>query len=220
MPPPGMPSVHDRGAAHQDAPDSVGGHLRLHQVRYLLRQHLRDIIRSETRASGSQLSSRPLRHRPRRLRALGWRHRDQGQISVLILGLFGIALVLVIGGIDVTAAQIARTRLLDAADAAALDAADALDEPGAYGNGLGSSVTLSNATVQEAAAGNLATRPRPAGITSWTTTSGTGTTDGQTAVVVLLGVADLPLTGGLLSSLGGSVTITVQARARAPLTPR
>ncbi len=152
-----------------------------------------------------------------RLRAGGRRRRERGQISVLILGLFGIVLVLAIGGIDVTAAQIARTRLLDAADAAALDAADALDEPGAYGNGLGSSVALSNATVQGAAASNLATRPRPSGITSWTTASGTGTTDGQTAVVVLQGVADLPLTGGLLSSLGGSVTITVQARARAAL---
>lgn len=152
-----------------------------------------------------------------RLRRPGPRRRDRGQISILILGLFGIVVVLIIGGIDVTAAQIARTRLLDAADAAALDAADALDEPGAYGNGIGSSVTVSSATVQEAAASNLASRPRPSGITSWTTTAGTGTTDGQTAVVVVQGVADLPLTGGLLSSLGGSVTITVQARARAPL---
>jgi hypothetical protein len=159
-------------------------------------------------------TGRPFRPR-RRLR--GGRRRDEGQISVLILGLFGIVLVLIVGGVDVTAAQIARTRLLDAADAAALDAADALDEPGAYGSGLGSSVTVSSSTVQEAAANNLAARPRPAGISSWTTAPGTGTTDGQTAVVVLRGTADLPLTGGLLSSLGGSVTITVQARARAPL---
>jgi len=47
---------------------------------------------------------------------------------------------------------------------------------------------------------------------------GTGTPDGATAVVVLRGDAQLPITGGLLSALGRSVTITVEARARAPLT--
>ena len=145
------------------------------------------------------------------------RDRDRGQVSVLILGIFGIVLLLIVGGIDVTATQIARTRLLDAADAAALDAADALDAPGAYAGGFGPSVTVSSATVQDTAARNLALRPRPSGISSWTTAAGTGTTDGQTAVVVLQGVADLPLTDGILSALGGSVTITVEARARAPL---
>lgn len=39
--------------------------------------------------------------------------------------------------------------------------------------------------------------------------------DGQTAVVRLRGDADLPLIGGLLESLGGSVTVTVESRARA-----
>ena len=145
------------------------------------------------------------------------RDRDRGQVSVLILGIFGIVLLLIVGGIDVTATQIARTRLLDAADAAALDAADALDAPGAYAGGFGPSVTVSSATVQDTAARNLASRPRPSGISSWTTAAGTGTTDGQTAVVVLQGVADLPLTDGILAALGGSVTITVEARARAPL---
>ncbi len=149
-------------------------------------------------------------------RPLG-RRRDEGQVSVLILGLLSIVLVLVIGGVDVTAAQIARTRLLDAADAAALDAADALDEGGAYSGGIGGSVAVSNATVADAAARNLATRPRPPGITAWRTAGGTGSPDGQTAVVVVQGVADLPLTGGILSALGGSVNITVESRARAPL---
>ena len=39
--------------------------------------------------------------------------------------------------------------------------------------------------------------------------------DGQTAVVRMRGEADLPLIGGLLSSMGGSVTVTVESRARA-----
>ncbi len=134
---------------------------------------------------------------------------------MLIIGLFGIALVLMLGGVDLTAAQIARTRLLDAADASALDAADALDAATVYRHGVGSSLTVSSTTVREAASRYLATRDRPAGITSWRTVAGTGTSDGHTAIVVLQGDAELPFTGGILAALGGSVTITVEARARA-----
>jgi hypothetical protein len=143
--------------------------------------------------------------------------RDHGQVSILVAGLLGIVLLLVLGGIDVTAAQIARTRLLDASDSAALDAANALDEGAAYAGGIGSSVVVSSRTVERAAAENLATRPLPYGITAWGTAAGTGTADGRTAIVVVTGVADLPMTGGLLSALGRSVTITVESRARAPL---
>jgi hypothetical protein len=157
---------------------------------------------------------------PRTLRtlpAVGWRSREDGQVSILIAGLLGVVLLLVLGGIDVTAAQIARTRLLDASDSAALDAANALDEAAAYGGGIGSSVVVSRSTVERAAADNLARRPLPYGISSWRTVAGTGTTDARTAIVVVQGVADLPMTGGLLAALGRSVTITVESRARAPL---
>lgn len=150
-------------------------------------------------------------------RGRGARRRDRGQISVLIIGLFGVCLLLILGGVDVTAAQIARTRLLDAADAAALDAADAIDEQAAYTAGIGLSVRVSTATVQEAAVRNISTRPKPVGISSWETASGTGSPDGRTAVVVLEGEATLPFTGGVLAALGGSVTITVEGRARADL---
>ncbi len=146
-----------------------------------------------------------------------WHRRDTGQVSILIFGLLGIILLLVLGGVDVTAAQIARTRLLDASDSAALDASNALDEGAAYAGGIGSSVVVSNSTVERAAAANLSRRPLPYGITSWRTSGGTGTTDGQTAVVVVEGVAELPMSGGLLAALGRSVTITVESRARSPL---
>ena len=166
------------------------------------------------------MSRMPLRHRhfrQRRRRRLRLAERDRGQISVLIIGLFGVCLMLIIGGVDVTATQIARTRLLDAADAAALDAANALDEQAAYSGGLGPSVRVSTTTVQEAAARNIATRPRPVDIASWQTGAGTGSPDGRTAVVILQGETTLPFTGGILSALGGSVTITVEGRARADL---
>lgn len=143
--------------------------------------------------------------------------RDGGQVSILILGILGVVLLLVMGGVDVTAAQIARARLFDASDAAALEAANALDEGAAYSGGIGEAVVVSDATVDRAVAHNLAARPIPNGLSAWTIGDGTGTTDGRTAVVVLQGTADLPMTGGLLAALGQSVTITVESRARAPL---
>ena len=156
----------------------------------------------------------------RRIRTRLWstnRH-DSGQITPLILGLFVICALLIVGGVDVTAAQLARVRLVDAADAAALDASDALDEPAGYQRGFGAGVALTSDSVRRAAADHLAAGPKPTGITEWQLAEGSGTPDGATAVVVLRGYAQLPITGGLLSALGRSVTITVEARARAPLT--
>lgn len=136
----------------------------------------------------------------------------------MILGLVVICALLIVGGVDVTSAHLARVRLIDAADAAALDAADALDESVGYQRGFGAGVSLTNDSVRRAAADHLAAGPKPTGIVTWQLVEGTGTPDGETAVVVLRGDAELPITGGLLSALGRGVTITVQARARAPLT--
>ncbi|HET8987664.1 MAG TPA: pilus assembly protein TadG-related protein [Humibacillus sp.] len=143
--------------------------------------------------------------------------REDGQVGILILGLFSLVLVLILGAVDVTAAQLARMRLLDTADAAALDAADALDERAAYETGVLDTLTLTDGSVQEAAQTHLARVPRPPGITAWSVVPQTGTTDGATAVVTVQGTATLPMSGWILQSLGGSVTITVTSRARAPL---
>ncbi len=145
--------------------------------------------------------------------------RDAGQISVLIIGLFLVTLVLIVGAVDVTAVQLARIRLVDAADAAALDAADALDERAAYLHGLPDAVALSNETVARAGASYLAARSRPDGITQWTLAPGTGAEADGTAVVALDATVEIPMTGGVLAALGRSVTIHVTGRARAPLEP-
>ena len=143
--------------------------------------------------------------------------RDEGQIGVLALGLFVLATLLVLGAVDVTAAQLARMRLLDAADSAALDAADALDERASYEGGVLDQLALTDESVVSAASANLSRTPLPSGITSWSVVPDTGTRDGATAVVTLQGTATLPMSGWVLESLGGSVTITVTSRARAPL---
>ncbi len=88
---------------------------------------------------------------------------SEGQIGVLALGLFVLATLLVLGAIDVTAAQLARMRLLDAADSAALDAADALDERAAYEGGVLDHLALTDESVAGAASAHLARTPMPSG---------------------------------------------------------
>lgn len=139
---------------------------------------------------------------------------DQGQLSILILGLTVIAMTLIIGGLAVTSVQISRMRLLDAADSAALGATDDGAEQ-IYAAGVGRDLPLDDASVRESAATHLSERSRPHGLESWAVAPGTGSPDGRTAVVRLTGEADLPLIGGLLQSMGGSVTVTVESRARA-----
>ena len=143
--------------------------------------------------------------------------REGGQISLLILGFTVIALMLIVGGVDVTAVQLARSRLLDAADGAALDASDALDSGAAYSGGLRSAVEISDASVRQSASQYLAVQPRPLGVSSWVLADGTGSPDGQTAVIRLRGTADIPIAASVLSAFGGFVNITVESRARSAI---
>jgi hypothetical protein len=146
----------------------------------------------------------------------GGRHED-GQITLLIIGFTIIALMLIIGGVDVTAVQLARARLFDAADGAALDASDALDDGSAYRAGLDKTVPITDGSVRQSATEYLAAQPRPHGISSWVLTGQTGSPDGQTAVIVLRGTVDIPIAAAVLSAFGGSVQITVESRAQSGL---
>jgi hypothetical protein len=139
-------------------------------------------------------------------------------VTLLVIGFALVAAMLVVGTVAVTSAQLSRMRLLDVADGAALDAADSLDES-AYRRGLGETVPVSDETVRRAAARYVAERPLPVGMLGWRVAAGTGSPDGESAVVRLVGEADLPLVGGVLRGLGGSVTITVESRARSDLLP-
>lgn len=144
------------------------------------------------------------------------RHDEQGSMTLLVIGCMAIAVLLVLGTIVATSAQISRVRLLDVADGAALDAADALDVS-VYQGGFGDTVRVSDATVWDAAESYLAVREMPSNVTSWRIEPGTGTPDGSTAVVVVSGVVRLPVVGPLVEAVGGSVTITVRGDARAGL---
>lgn len=139
---------------------------------------------------------------------------EDGQLSLLVLGFTVIALTLVIGGAAVTSVHISRMRLLDAADTAALDAADE-DVAGVYASGIDDVVPVTDASVRRTAEETLSSRDLPHGLLSWQVAPGTGAAGGGTAVVRLSGEADLPLVGGLLRGLGSSVTVTVESRAQA-----
>jgi hypothetical protein len=144
--------------------------------------------------------------------------RETGSISLFILGLSVIAMLLIAGTVAVTSAHLTRMRLLDVADGAALSAANALDDS-AYEQGVGASVPLSNRSVRERAAAYLGNRPRPGSVGDWRLAAGTGTPDGRTAVVVVVGDARLPMIGAFLRDLGVSVTIHVESRARSDVVP-
>ncbi|USQ78843.1 pilus assembly protein TadG-related protein [Ornithinimicrobium faecis] len=153
----------------------------------------------------------------RRIRGDLERGRESGQISVLLIGMASIALLLILGVVGATSVQLSRIHLLDAADAAALAAADAVDEETLYAVGLGDGVPLTTQGVAGAAQEHLARQPMPDRVLGWEVAEGTGTTDARTAVVRLTGEAEIPLISGILRQLGGSVSITVESRARSEL---
>ena len=87
----------------------------------------------------------------------GLRGRDEGQIGLLVLGMTIIAILLILTTAAITAVSLARMRLLDAADSAALVAANAFEDATYATTGVGSAVPVSDASVQRAAADHLAT---------------------------------------------------------------
>ena len=138
---------------------------------------------------------------------------ERGTITVYVLGLAVVAMMLIAGTVAVTSAHLARMRLLDVADGAALSAANALDAA-AYQQGVGDAVPLSNASVRERAAAYVGSVRPPTGVVAWRLGAATGTPDGRTAVVDLTGEAELPMVGGMLRELGVGITIHVTSSAR------
>jgi hypothetical protein len=138
---------------------------------------------------------------------------EEGRVMLLILVFSMICILLVTGIIAVTSDHLSRMKLLDAADGAALAAANALDDT-AYAGGVGEAVPLSNNSVRETAGAYVASRPVPSGMAAWGLGGETGTPDGEGAVVHMSCVAKVPLVGWML---GEGVRINVVSRARADL---
>jgi hypothetical protein len=144
---------------------------------------------------------------------------DAGQILLLALGYTLLAFALVVVAVDATAVHLARTQLLDAADAAALDAADAVDPASVYAGGVHRVVPLSDAGVRAQAAAYLSSYRAPSRLSGIGLTGGTGSPDGATAVVELTGTVRLPLAAPVVAAFAGGIAVTVRSTAQAELSP-
>jgi hypothetical protein len=148
-------------------------------------------------------------------------------VLLLVLVYTLVAFSLVTVAVDATAVHLARTQLLDAADGAALDAADGIDVAATYGEGpavptAGSAdglqhLVLTDASVREQASAYLATYQPPSRLDDVVVSSGTGSTDGDSATVVLSGRVRLPIAGVVVAAWSNGIDITVRSTARAPV---
>ncbi len=166
------------------------------------------------------------RTRALRSRMAAGEESDAGQILLLTLAYALIALSLVLVIASASAVHIERKQLLALADAAALDAADAIDLELFYGSGDEAAgrrpdgvtalvVPLSNSGVRDAAAQHLAGAPSAAGLPGLAILEPTGTADGTTAQVTLGAVVRPPFIPWALVGWSDGIALRVTSSARA-----
>ena len=154
-------------------------------------------------------------------RAASRRTDDAGQVLLLALVYGLIALLLVLVVVAASAVHLDRKRLLSLADAAALDAADAVDEAAyfeatARAEGI-DAVPVTDATVLDSVVAYLERQDAPSRFVDLSVdASATGTPDGESAVVVLT-ARSLPL---LPDVVAGGFTAGVPLRVTATATSR
>jgi hypothetical protein len=149
------------------------------------------------------------------------RRRDDGQITLLVLGYVVVALGLILTAASATTVHLTRHRLTAVADGAALDAADALDRQRFYaeiegaGPGPNQVVALTTESVRTSVARYLAATPAVAAFDDVEIADPTHTPDGFTAQVTLVTRARLPLLPVIIGRRAGvDVRVTARARAR------
>jgi len=155
----------------------------------------------------------------------GERDPERGQITLLLLGYLLVVLAVIFTAVSATAVHLSRHRLLAVADAAALDAADALDrqrfyaEVGGAGPAPDRVVSLSTASVRSSVQAYLLASPAAGRLGQVAVGDPTGSPDGSTAEVTLVTVTSVPLLSAVTAGWAGGVTVQVTARARARQLP-
>lgn len=142
------------------------------------------------------------------------RRDEDGQLLLLVLVYAAIALSLVVVVVDVSKLILYKRALSGAADGAALAASQSADETELLTSGVGSTLPLSQDSVEAAVARyvRLAALERRFGRLSWTVS-----TDGTTATVTFRSDVALPFAGVVRA--GDAVTVTADASARSPVAP-
>ncbi|PRY14742.1 hypothetical protein CLV37_106303 [Kineococcus rhizosphaerae] len=136
--------------------------------------------------------------------------RDEGRIALLSLAFGLLAVVLVLVVVSASAVHLQRKRLYAVADAAARDAADALDGRSYYSGGR---VLLTDASVRGSVEGYVREHADVAGVVVG---AGTGTPDGRRADVELVVVTAPPFTA-FVPERFARVRITARSSAEAEL---
>ena len=144
---------------------------------------------------------------------------DEGRVLLLALGCALVAGVLVLVTAAAAGVHLQRKRVVALADAAAADAADAVDEAAYYAPGGGADpagVPLSDASVRASAEAHLRRAAAVADLGEVVVAAGTGSPDGRTAVVVLRARLVPPWAAAGPVRLG-AVDVRVESRAVARL---
>jgi len=160
---------------------------------------------------------------------------DDGQILPLVIAYALIILTLVVVVVDISAVHLQRQRLFSLTDGAALDAADALDRSRFYRDGIDQEayqeaaeasagdetavVPLTDLTVRSSAERYLVTAAPLVRVAGVAVDQPTGSPDGVTAEVTLVGRATLPLFNFAAARWRDGVPIRATSRARALAAP-
>ncbi|HEX5534276.1 MAG TPA: pilus assembly protein TadG-related protein [Actinomycetales bacterium] len=143
---------------------------------------------------------------------------DDGQVLLLIIAYAALALVLVTVVVGASAVHLERKRLLAVADAAALDAADAIDTGALYGQGAGpGGVPLTDASVRRSVDDYVDAVNAGGRFHTFAVGVPTGTPDGRTAEVTLVATARIPVVSYVLADFADGIPLRVSARARTDL---
>jgi hypothetical protein len=146
------------------------------------------------------------------------RRADSGQVLPLILVYLLLSTLLVVAAADAAAVHLQRNRLASIADAAALDAADALDAALFYRSGAGQSdgvVPVTDQSVLDSVSAFLVEAQVDAAVPGLAVATPTGSSDGHHVQVTLSATARLPILGPVVSSWTGDLQLTVTSRAGA-----
>lgn len=144
--------------------------------------------------------------------------RDEGQVTLLVLGFVVLAVALITVVVAATGVHLDRKRLLDVSDLASLAAADSVTDSRYFSSGATAGardVPLTSDAVRATVERYVRDHPDPAARWSAVQVVEADTPDGRTVVVRLGAVSRLALVGPLLAPWSDGVRIEATATARA-----
>ena len=141
--------------------------------------------------------------------------RDEGQVTLLVIGFAAIALLLVTVVINVSRAFLVQRELGAAADGAAASAAGALDVEAVYTGGIGAGLPIDPALAHERVLRYIEVAELPARFDAFSVVA--VEVAGDTVTVTLRAVVDLPYDAVVPGRYADGVPVVLPASARSPV---